>query len=113
MSGGWESPSVETIDLVTKAVARGRQMEQPRRHFQLAAFGEEGYRRLLALGGDSGVSTLGTVEWLQEETGQWQEAAGRLAMARYQAGAVALTAEMLKCTGKCDNCTQQGRHSVS
>ena len=114
VAGGWESPSVETIDLVTKAVARGRDMEPPRRHFQLAAFGEEGYRRLLALGGVwRGVSTLGTVEWLEEETGQWQEAAGRLAMARYQAGAVALTAEMLKCTGKCDGCTQQGRQRVS
>ena len=114
MAGGWESPSVETIDLVTKAVARGREMVQPRSHFQLAAFGEEGYRRLLALGGLwSGVSTLGTVEWLEEETGQWQEAAGRLAVARYQAGAVAVTAQMLKCTGECDGCTQQGRHSVS
>ena len=109
VAGGWESPSVETIDLVTKAVARGRQMVKPRSHFQLAAFGEEGYRRLLALGGHSELSSLGTVEWLEEETGQWQEAAGRLAMARSQAGAVAVTADMLKCTGKCDSCTQQGR----
>ena len=109
VAGGWESPSVETIDLVTKAVARGRDLVKPRVHFQLAAFGEEGYRRLLALGGDSGVSTLGTVEWLEEETGQWQEAAGRLDMARYQAGAVEVTAEMLNCTGEWDNNSQQGR----
>ena len=112
VAGGWEFPSVETIDLVTKALVRGKQMKRPRVHFQLASFGEEGYRRLLALGGDSGVSTLGTVEWLQEETGHWQEAAGRLAMARSGHGAVEVTAQMLKCTGECEGCTQQGRESA-
>ena len=110
VAGGWEFTSVETIDLVTRAVVRRRQMEQPRVHFQLAAFGVEGYRRLLALGGDSGLDTLRTVEWLEEEeTGEWQEAAVRLAMARSHAGVVGVTAEMMNCTGKCDGCTQQGR----
>ena len=112
VAGGWESPSVETIDLVTKAVTRGREMAQPRGYFQLAAFGEEDYKRVLALGGDSGLAALSSVEWLQEENGEWQEAAGRLAMARSHAGVVAVTAQMLNCTSKCVDSTQ-GRHRLS
>ena len=108
VAGGWASPTIETINLGTKAVTRVKDMKKPRNFFQLAAFGEEGYMRLLALAGESELTTLSSVEWLEEESGIWQEAAGGLATARSHAGAVAVTPEMLLCTGKCETCPRPG-----
>ena len=96
---------METIHLVTKALVRGADMLQPRYHFQLAPFGEEGYMRLLALGGEQS----SRVEWWDEELSFWQEAAVRLRAERSQAGAVTVTPEMV-CTPSCkpQNCQMKG-----
>ena len=109
VAGGWASPTVETINLATKAVARVKDMNQPRIFFQFASFGEEGYMRLLALAGEGELTTLSSVEWLEEESGIWQEAAGELATARSHAGAVAVPPEMLVCPDKCKNCAGSGQ----
>ena len=105
IAGGWEAPTVETIHLITKAVVRGADMLQPRYHFQLAPFGEEGHMRLLALGGEQS----SRVEWWDEESSFWQEAAVKLSADRCQAGAVTVTPEMV-CTPSCrpDNCIVKG-----
>ena len=108
VAGGWSSPTIETINLATKAVTRMKDMEKPRMFFQLAAFGEEDYMRLLALAGESELTALASVEWLEEESGIWHEAAGELATARSRVGAVAVTPEMLNCTDKCDTCNGSG-----
>ena len=106
IGGGWEAPTVETIHLVTKAVARGLDMMQPRYHFQMATFGEEGYMRLLALGGELSSG----VEWWNEESSYWQEAAVKLRAERSLAGAVSVTPDMV-CTPNCkhDKCQVNGK----
>ena len=108
VAGGWASPSIETINLATKAVTRVKDMKQPRIFFQLAAYGEEDYMRLLAVAGESELTKLASVEWLEEESGIWHEAAGELATARSHVGAVAVTQEMLNCTDKYDTCNGSG-----
>ena len=108
VAGGWASPTIETINLATKAVTRVKDMKQPRIFFQLAAFGEEGYMRLLALAGESELTKLASVEWFEEESGIWHEAAGELATARSHVGAVAVNPEMLNCADKCDTCNGSG-----
>ena len=106
IGGGWEAPTVETIHLVTKAVARGLDMLQPRYHFKMANFGEESHMRLLALGGELSSG----VEWWDEETSFWQDAAVKLRAERSLAGAVSVTPDMV-CTPNCkkDKCQVEGK----
>ena len=102
--------SVDIIYLDTKAVARGADMLLARRHFHLAAIGEEPYIRLLAVGGDSGVSALSQVEWYDDDGGVWEKAVASLRTGRSHSGAVMVTPEMV-CTAECseDNCPEQGK----
>ena len=102
--------SVDIIYLDTKAVARGADMLLARRHFHLAALGEEPYIRLLAVGGDSGVSALSQVEWYDDDGGVWEKAVASLRTGRSHSGAVMVTPEMV-CTAECseDNCPEQGK----
>ena len=56
------SGKVDIIDIETRVAVRGKDMLEARIHFHLAVVGEEGYQRLLALGGDNGVSALSSGE---------------------------------------------------
>ena len=104
------SGKVDIIDIETRVAVRGKDMLEARIHFRLAVVGEEGYRRLLALGGDNGASALSSGEWLDEELGVWEEAVGRLRERRSHAGAATVTPEMV-CTAQCteENCPLQGK----
>ena len=62
---------------------------------QFVTFGEDDYTRLLALGGLHGVSPIADVEFLEEDSGYWLEAWGRLRTARSHSGAVALRPELV------------------
>ena len=74
----------------------------------MVTFGEEGYTRLLALGGISDGSSTPDVEWYEEDEGYWQQAWGRLRTPRSYFGGEAVTPEMV-CSGRCgqDDCTEE------
>ena len=101
--------TVDIVYLATKALARGEDMLRSRRHFNLAPIGEEGYTRLLALGGAVGLAGQRSVEVMAED-GVWQEATGGLSAARSHSGAVSLAPGMV-CTAHCeaDKCPTQGK----
>ena len=104
--------TVDIVYLATKALARGEDMLSSRRHFSLASIGEEGYMRLLALGGAVGLAGQSSVEVMAED-GLWQEATGTLRSARSNSGVVSLTRDMV-CTAQCEagNCPTQGKYKV-
>ena len=64
--------SVEVFDIQSKSLRTGGSLRQARAYFQIVRVGAT-YSRLLALGGRSAYSTLGTSEWWEEEEDSWQE----------------------------------------
>ena len=100
--------TVEIVDIMTKAVSRGQELVTPRSYHQMFAFGEEGYMRLLALGGLHGVSFLPAVDWYEDEEGHWMKAWGRLRTPRSHSGGAAVSQEMV-CSGQCgqEDCVEE------
>ena len=64
--------SVEVFNIATKALRRGGSLRQARAFFQIVPVGTT-HPRLLAVGGQSGTSTLDTSEWWEEEENSWEE----------------------------------------
>ena len=71
---GWNEvlASVEVYNIETRALRRGGAMREPRALFSLVPVGST-HPRLLAVGGQSGSSVLGSSEWYDQEENEWSE----------------------------------------
>ena len=73
---GWDEvlTSVEVFHIESKALIlrRGGNLRQPRAFFKIIPVGSK-HPRLLAVGGQSGTSTLDTSDWWEEEDNKWEE----------------------------------------
>ena len=64
--------SVEVFNIESKALRRGRNLQQARAYFQIIPVGTT-YLRLLVVGGQGVSSALDTSEWWEEEEDSWEE----------------------------------------
>ena len=64
--------SVEVFNIESKALRKGRSLQQARAYFQIIPVGTT-YPRLLAVGGQNESATVDTSEWWEEEEDSWEE----------------------------------------
>ena len=71
---GWDEvlASVEVFDIEKRSLRRGGAMREPRALFSLVSVGST-HPRLLAVGGQTGSSVLGSSEWYDQEENEWSE----------------------------------------
>ena len=99
VAGGWSQNRVgewtEILDLVTRQVTQGGNLNAPRHWFHLATIREGGVQKIFALAGrTNGFEFISTVEEWVEESSTWK-AADNLTLSRGLFGTVVLPRELL------------------
>ena len=84
------SSKTEIIDVLTRTIREGPEMQVPRARFSLITVGEGAARRVLALGGSTSAGNTDSVEEFKPAGGEWKKKSLRMATKRARFAATVL-----------------------